>query len=80
MHQRRKKVENLCHAVALHFMYYNFARVHSSLRVTPAMEVGVSDHVWTLEEIIGLLDEKEQQAIAAGSLKSGSYLEKEISN
>ena len=44
------------------------------------MEVGVSDHVWTLEEIIGLLDEKEQQAIAAGSLKRGSYLEKEISN
>ena len=75
-----KKVENLAHAVALHFMHYNFARIHRSLRVTPAMEAGVSDHAWTLEEIIGLLDEKEQQAIAAGSLKRGSYLEKEISN
>lgn len=49
-----KKVENLAHAVSLHFMYYNFARIHRTLRVTPAMEAGVSDHVWTLEEIAGL--------------------------
>lgn len=51
-----KKVENLECAVALHFMYYNFARVHKTLRVTPAMEAGIADHVWTLEDIIGLLD------------------------
>lgn len=51
-----KKVENLECAVALHFMYYNFARIHQTLRVTPAMEAGVSDHVWSLEEIISLLD------------------------
>ncbi len=50
-----KKVQNLEHAVSLHFMYYNFARVHQTLRVTPAMEVGVTDHVWSLEEIIELL-------------------------
>jgi len=49
-----KKVENHAHAVALHFMYYNFGRIHSSLRVTPAMEAGVSDHVWSLEEIARL--------------------------
>jgi len=49
-----KKVENLAHAVSLHFMYYNFARVHRSLRVTPAMEAGVANHVWTLEEIAKL--------------------------
>jgi hypothetical protein len=49
-----KKAENLAHAVALHFMYYNFGRIHQSLRVTPAMEAGVSDHVWTLEEIAAL--------------------------
>jgi len=49
-----KKVQNLEYAVALHFMHYNFARVHQTLRVTPAMEAKVSDHVWTLEEIIGL--------------------------
>jgi IS1 family transposase len=50
-----KKVEILAHAVALHFMYYNFARVHRTLRVTPAMEAGVADHVWTLEEIVALV-------------------------
>jgi len=50
-----KKVQNLEHAVALHFMHYNFARVHQTLRVTPAMEAGVSNHVWSIDEIVGLL-------------------------
>jgi len=36
-------------------MYYNFARVHQTLRVTPAMEAGVADHVWAIEEIVGLV-------------------------
>lgn len=51
-----KKLENLEHAVALHYMYYNFCRIHQTLRVTPAMESGVADHVWSLDEMIGLLD------------------------
>ena len=51
-----KKVENLFYAVALHFMYYNFARIHKTLRVTPAMEAEVADHVWSLEEIVGLCE------------------------
>jgi len=50
-----KKVENLSYAVALHFMYYNFCRIHQTLRVTPAMEAGVTDHVWEIEEILVLL-------------------------
>ncbi|MGE0644162.1 MAG: IS1 family transposase [Nitrospira sp.] len=50
-----KKLENQAHAVALHFMHYNFCRIHQSLRVTPAMQAGVADHVWSLEEIAGLL-------------------------
>ena len=50
-----KKVENLGHAVALHFMYYNFCRVHQTLRVTPAMEAGITDHVWGTEEIVSLI-------------------------
>ena len=50
-----KKLENHEHAVALYFMYYNFARIHQTLRVTPAMEAGLSDHVWSLEEIISLI-------------------------
>ena len=53
-----KKVENLEAAVALHFMYYNFGRVHQTLRVTPAMEAGVSDHLWSLEEIVALLGDQ----------------------
>ena len=51
-----KKVENHAHAIAVHFMYGNFARIHQSPRVTPAMEAKVSGHVWSLEEMIGLLD------------------------
>jgi len=49
-----KKVENLGYSVALHYMWYNFARVHKTLRVTPAMEAGIADHVWTIEEIVRL--------------------------
>jgi len=51
-----KELGNHEHAIALYFMYYNFARIHQTLRVTPAMEAGISDHVRSLEEIIGLLD------------------------
>jgi hypothetical protein len=43
-------------AVSLYSLHYNFGRVHSSLRVTPAMEAGIADHVWTLAEIVALLD------------------------
>jgi IS1 family transposase len=58
-----KKVANHAYAVALHFLHYNFARVHKTLRVTPAMEAGLADHVWSIEEIIGLLD--RSSAVAA---------------
>ncbi|MBI4468868.1 MAG: IS1 family transposase [Acidobacteria bacterium] len=53
-----KKVDNLKHAVALHFMHYNFARIHQSLRVTPAMEAGISDHVWSISDLIRLINIK----------------------
>lgn len=61
MHMRRftrltnafsKKVENHAYQVALHFMHYNFAKIHKTLRVTPAMEAGITDHVWTIEEML----------------------------
>jgi IS1 family transposase len=64
MHMRRftrltnafsKKIEMHAYSVALHFMYYNFAKIHQTLRVTPAMEAGVSDHVWSLDEVVALL-------------------------
>jgi len=57
-----KKIENHCHAVALHFMQYNFCRVHQTLRVTPAMEAGITDHVWSLEELIQLLNKSDSIA------------------
>ena len=66
MHMRRftrltnafsKKVENHAHAVALHAMFYNFCRVHKTLRVTPAMEAGLTGHVWGTDDIVGLLSD-----------------------
>jgi hypothetical protein len=51
-----KKIENHAYSVAL-YMHYNYARIHKTLRVTPAMEAGVSDHVWSIEEIAALLPE-----------------------
>src|SRR5208283_853913 len=54
-----KKVENHEHMIAIYFMHYNFCRIHQTLRVTPAMEAGISDHVWSLEEIVGLLNNCE---------------------
>nr|VFK15696.1 MAG: DDE domain-containing protein [Candidatus Kentron sp. LPFa] len=53
-----KKLENHMHAISLHYMFYNFGRIHKSLRVTPAMEAGVTDHVWNIEEILGLIPEE----------------------
>ena len=50
-----KKIENHGHAVSLYFMFYNFCRVHQTLRVTPAMEAKLTDHVWTVEELVALL-------------------------
>jgi len=64
MHMRRftrltngfsKKVENHAHSVALHYMFYNFCRIHQTLKVTPAMEAGLTDHIWSLEELCALI-------------------------
>lgn len=54
-----KKIENHIAAIALYFMYYNFCRVHQTLRVTPAMEAGISDHVWSVDELVALLPEPQ---------------------
>ena len=52
-----KRVENHAAAIDLYFMQYTFGRIHQTLRVAPAMEAGVADHVWSVEEIVGLLGE-----------------------
>jgi IS1 family transposase len=51
-----KKIENHIHAIAIHYMYYNFARIHKSLRCSPAMAAGVSNALWSIEDIVALLD------------------------
>jgi IS1 family transposase len=67
-----KKVENHEAAVALHFMHYNFCRVHKTLRVTPAMEAGIAGHVWSIEELVALMPDMEAK-------KRGPY-KKAVSN
>ena len=66
-----KKVENHTCAVALHFFNYNFYRIHRTLRVTPAMEAGVADNVWELDELVALLEQKEATADAANPIRPG---------
>jgi IS1 family transposase len=51
-----KKTENHAHAVSLHYMHYNFVRIHRALRITPAMAASVTDHLWTIEDIARLTD------------------------
>ncbi len=53
-----KKLENHCHALALYFVFYNFARMHKSLRMTPAMAAGLTDKVWEMADIVNLTDER----------------------
>ena len=78
MHMRRftrltnafsKKVENHAHAVALHMMYYNFVRIHKTLRVTPAMEAGVADRLWDIADIAMLVEEAEAKPAKRGPYK-----------
>jgi hypothetical protein len=67
-----KKVDNHRHMIALYFLYYNFCRVHSTLRVTPAMEAGISAHIWGLEEMCALLPEASS---ASKRIDKGAYPE-----
>lgn len=56
-----KKIENHCHAVALHFVYYNFVKIHKTLQVPPAMEAGLIKRLMTLEDIVNLVDRYEKK-------------------
>lgn len=81
MHMRRftrltnafsKDAENHAHSVALNFMYYNFVRIHGTLRVTPAMAAGVTDKLWELADIVAMID-----AAAPQPTKRGTYKKRE---
>ena len=78
MHMRRftrltnafsKKVENHAYAVALHMMYYNFVRIHSTLRMSPAMAAGVSDRLWEIGDIVKLVEDAEPKSGKRGPYK-----------
>jgi IS1 family transposase len=80
MHMRRftrltngfsKKLENHVAAVSLHFMYYNFVRIHQTLRITPAMAAGVTDRLWEMADIVRLLDERNERLDAKAKQKDG---------
>ena len=73
MHNRRyarktnaisKKLDNLKATIALWVVWYNFCRVHKTLRVTPAMESGLTNHVWTIEELMSLVEEKAKEGVS----------------
>jgi hypothetical protein len=83
MHMRRftrltnafsKKVENHVYAVALHMMYYNFVRLHSKLRVTPAMAAGVADRLWEIEDIVKLVEEVEDAPKKRGPYRKRAFI------
>jgi hypothetical protein len=57
-----KKVENHAHSVALHYMHYNFCRIHKTLRVTPAMAAGVTERLWSISDIVKVLEGWEARA------------------
>ena len=89
MHMRRftrltngfsKKLENHVAAVALHFMYYNFVRIHQSLRVTPAMAAGVTDRAWEIADIVKLLEDAERAAAPARALEKQEKMDRLYSN
>ena len=67
-----KKIENHAHSVALMMTYYNFVRIHSTLRMTPAMAAGVSDRLWEVADIVALVDAAE-----AKPAKRGPYRKRE---
>lgn len=67
-----KKVENHAYAVALHMMYYNFVKLHSKLKVSPAMAAGVSSRLWEIDDIVALVEADEAKA----DRKRGPYKKK----
>jgi hypothetical protein len=81
MHSRRftrltngfsKKLENHAYSVALSAMYYNFCKIHKTLRITPAMEAGVSDRVWDVVDIVKLVEDAEPKPVKRGPYKKRS--------
>jgi hypothetical protein len=56
-----KKLENHCHALSLYFMFYNFAHIHKTLEITPALAAGVTNKLWSMEDIVALIDARNER-------------------
>jgi hypothetical protein len=56
-----KKFDNHCHSLSLYFLYYNFVRIHKTLRVSPAMAAGLTDRLWGMEDIVALIEERDER-------------------
>lgn len=67
-----KKLDNHCHALALYFVHYNFVRLHKSLKMTPAMAAGVSDRLWSMEDIVALIDARAPKPGKRGPYKKAN--------
>ena len=70
-----KKLDNHIHALALYFVFYNFTRIHKTLRMSPAMAAGVTDRLWSLEDVVAKID-----AMAPAPKARGPYRKRENSN
>jgi hypothetical protein len=70
-----KKIENHFHALSLYFVFYNFVRVHKTLRMSPAMKAGVADRLWSMEDVVTLIDNTEVQKISKRRLASLANIE-----
>jgi hypothetical protein len=70
-----KKLDSHIHALALYFVFYNFARIHKTLRMTPAMAAGVSDRLWSMEDVVALIDLRAPKPAKRGPYKKGEALE-----
>jgi hypothetical protein len=57
-----KRIDNHCHALALYSVFYNFVHIHKTLKITPAMAAGVSDRLWSMEDVVALIDEQAERA------------------
>ena len=75
-----KKVDNHFYALALYFTFYNFVRIHKTLKVAPAMAAGISRTLWSMEDIVDLIDAKSEPPKARGSYKPRAPKAEAISN
>lgn len=73
MGSKRTTAENHALSVALHYMHYNFCRIHKSLRITPAMAAGVSDHVWDVGNIVDMLESWERREQIKRAMASNGW-------